>query len=183
MIGSRMLDAIVYELKIDQTDQILEHMDKRIRQALKQHKTNNDDGMDVCLCKITRSGDDKDDSNVYLSFSGAHRSLFLLRQGKEVEVIRGDRRAIGGKHFNPNPFSKNELALRKGDRIYLTSDGLMDQHSSDREKFSTRRLVSFLEQSSSLTMDEQKTKLEEEMLAFMLPENQRDDITIMGIKL
>ncbi|MCK5644359.1 MAG: SpoIIE family protein phosphatase, partial [Gammaproteobacteria bacterium] len=153
MIGSRMLYAIVNEHKIYQTDEIIEHMDKRIRQALNQQKTDNDDGMDICLCKITRQGDDENDSNVYLSFSGARRSLFLIRQGKEVEVIRGDRRTIGGKHFNPNPFSKNELALKRGDRIYLTSDGLMDQNSPEREKFGTKRFIAFLNGHASLSME------------------------------
>ncbi len=184
MIGSRMLYAIVKEHKIDQTHEILELMDQRIRQALNQHKTDNDDGMDICLCKITLQGSDENDpDDVYLSFSGARRPLFLMRQGKELEVIRGDRRTIGGKHFNPNPFSKNELALKKGDRIYLTSDGLMDQNSPEREKFGTRRFIAFLNGHASLSMEAQKTKMEEEMIGFMKFEKQRDDITIMGIKL
>jgi len=183
MIGARMLDAIVNEHKIDQTHEILEMMDKRIRKALNQHKTDNDDGMDVCLCKITHPDEDEEDPTIYLSFSGARRSLFLMRQDQEVEVIRGDRRTIGGRHFNPNPFSKNELALKKGDRIFLTSDGLMDQHSPEREKFGTRRFIAFLNGSGSLDMNEQHDKLEEEMVGFMKYEKQRDDITIMGIKL
>ncbi len=183
MIGTRMLDAIVNEFKMDQTDEILEMMDQRIKVALNQHKTDNDDGMDICLCRITRQGEEEDDPNVYLSFSGARRSLFLLRQGKQVEVIRGDRRTVGGKYFNPNPFSKNELSLKKGDRIYLTSDGLMDQNSPEREKFGTRRFIDFLNEFGSQEMNEQQSKLEEVIMGFMKLEKQRDDITIMGINL
>ena len=177
MIGSRVLFAIINEHKVDQTDKILESMDKVAEQ------TDNDDGMDVCLCKITRHDQNENDPKVYLSFSGARRSLFLMRQGKDVEIIRGDRRTIGGKHFNPNPFSKNELALKQGDRIYLTSDGLMDQHSPAREKFGTKRFIAFLNDTGTLGMDDQKIKLEEEIFGFMKFEKQRDDITIMGIKL
>ncbi len=184
MIGARALDTIVNEQKVVQTDVILELMDKRIRKALNQSKTENEDGMDVCLCKITIQNDDENDQNVYLSFSGAKRSLFLKRRGgKEVEVIKGDRRSIGGRYFNPNPFSKSELALNKGDRIYLTSDGLMDQHSPEREKFGTRRFIDCLNEIASLNMNEQQVKLEEKLLGFMKNENQRDDITIMGINL
>ncbi len=183
MIGSRMLDAIVNEYKMDQTDEILEMMDRRIKNALNQHKTENEDGMDICLCKITMQGEEEGGPNVYLSFSGARRPLFLMRQGKEVEVVRGDRRTIGGKHFNPNPFSKNELALRKGDRIYLTSDGLMDQHSPEREKFGTKRFVEFLNEHATLSINDQQSRLEEQMMGFMKLEKQRDDITIIGFKL
>ncbi|MFC2099018.1 PP2C family protein-serine/threonine phosphatase, partial [Bacteroidota bacterium] len=182
MIGARMLDAVVNEYRINKTDEILEMMDKRIRTALNQHKTENDDGMDICLCKIT-DHPDTDSEEVYLSFSGARRSLFVIRQGQEVEVIKGDRRTIGGRHFNPNPFSKNELVMKKGDKIYLTSDGLMGQHSPEREKFGTRRFIDFLNRNSSMSMTEQQNKLEEEILGFMKVEKQRDDITIMGIKL
>ena len=156
-------------------------MDKHIRKALNQNKTDNDDGMDVCLCKVTHQDDD--DPNIYLSFSGARRALFLVRQGKEVEMIRGDRRTVGGRYFSPIPFSKNELSLKRGDRIYLTSDGLMDQHSPEREKFGTKRFIAFLNENNSLGMNEQHVKLEEEMIGFMKLEKQRDDITIMGIKL
>jgi len=184
MIGSRMLSAIVNESKVRETDTILELMDKRLRNALNQPKSENDDGMDICLCKIIRKHVPKqEDHPVYLSFSGAKRSLFLKRGVREVEIIKGDRRTTGGGHFNPNPFSKHELSLQKGDRVYLTTDGLMDQHSPMRKKFRTRRFVEFLNRYGNLPMDEQQTRLEEELHSYRSNENQTDDITVMGLKL
>ena len=67
--------------------------------------------------------------------------------------------------------------------FYLGSDGLVDQHSPSRERFGSKRLVRFLNDHKGLTMDIQKQKLEEEMIGFMKTEKQRDDITILGIKL
>lgn len=184
MIGSRMLSAIVNESKVRETDTILELMDKRLRHALNQPRSENDDGMDICLCKIIRKDLRKHaDKPVYLSFSGAKRSLFLKRKGLDVEIIKGDRRTTGGGHFNPNPFSKNELLLHKDDRIYLTTDGLMDQHSPRREKFRSKRFVEFLNRYGNLPMNEQQSRLEEELLAYRSNENQTDDITVMGLKL
>jgi serine phosphatase RsbU (regulator of sigma subunit) len=183
MIGARTLDSIVNEQKMEQTDEILELMDTRIRQALNQQKTDNEDGMDVCLCKISYPGVEGSSDEVYLSFSGARRSLFMIRDGQRVEILGGDRRTVGGKYFNPNPFLKHELVLRKGDRIYLTSDGLMDQHSPAREKFGTRRFCDFLNINGLIDMQEQRKRLENEIFGFMNPEKQRDDITIVGIKL
>jgi serine phosphatase RsbU (regulator of sigma subunit) len=101
----------------------------------------------------------------------------------EVEIIKGNRRAVGGGHFNPNPFSKHELLLKKGDRIYLTTDGLMDQHSPSRLRYRSKRFVQFLNQHGSLPMREQQARLEEEMLAYKSTENQTDDITVLGLKL
>ncbi len=184
MIGSRMLSAIVNESKVRETDTILELMDKRLRHALNQPRSENNDGMDICLCKIIRKDARKQkDQPVYLSFSGAKRSLFLKREGREVEIIKGDRRTTGGGHFNPNPFSKNELALQKGDRIYLTTDGLMDQHSPSRVKYRSKRFVHFLNRCGNLPMDEQQARLDEELHDYMSDENQTDDITVMGLKL
>ena len=184
MIGSRMLSAIVNESKVRETDTILELMDKRLRHALNQPKSENDDGMDICLCKITRKNVQKQKGQpVYLSFSGAKRSLFLKRESRDVEIIKGDRRTTGGGHFNPNPFSKHELSLQKGDRIYLTTDGLMDQHSPSREKFRSKRFVEFLNRYGNLPMNEQQSMLEEELHAYRSNENQTDDITVLGLKL
>ena len=184
MIGSRMLSAIVNESKVRETDTILELMDKRLRHALNQPKSENDDGMDICLCKITRKNVQKQKGQpVYLSFSGAKRSLFLKRESRDVEIIKGDRRTTGGGHFNPNPFSKHELSLQKADRIYLTTDGLMDQHSPSREKFRSKRFVEFLNRYGNLPMNEQQSMLEEELHAYRSNENQTDDITVLGLKL
>jgi serine phosphatase RsbU (regulator of sigma subunit) len=184
MIGSRMLSAIVNESKVRETDTILELVDQRLRQALNQPKSENVDGMDICLCKIIRKATQKEkDQHIYLSFSGAKRSLFLKRKGKEVEIIKGNRRTTGGGHFNPNPFSKHELSLQTGDRIYLTTDGLMDQHSPSRIRFRSIRFIQFLNQHGNLPMKEQQTRLEAELHDYRSTENQTDDITVIGLKL
>ncbi len=182
MIGSRMLSAIVNESKVRETDTILELMDKRLRHALNQPKSDNDDGMDICLCKIIRKDARKQEEQpIYVSFSGAKRSLFLKRGDREVEIVKGDRRTTGGGHFNPNPFSKHELSLHKNDRIYLTTDGLMDQHSPSREKFRSKRFVEFLNRNGHLPMKKQLARLEDELHAFRSNENQTDDITVLGL--
>ncbi len=184
MIGSRMLSAIINESKVRETDTVLELMDKRLRHALNQPKSENDDGMDICLCKIIRKENRKEkDQPIYLSFSGAKRSLFLKREGREVEIVKGTRRTTGGGHFNPLPFSKNELSLHTGDRIYLTTDGLMDQHSPSRTRFRAKRFVEFLNRYGDLPMTEQQTRLEKEIQTYKSTENQTDDITVLGLKL
>jgi serine phosphatase RsbU (regulator of sigma subunit) len=184
MIGSRMLSAIVNESKVRETDTILELVDQRLRHALNQPKSENVDGMDICLCKIIRKDVPQEkDQPIYLSFSGAKRSLFLIREGRDIEIVKGDRRTTGGGHFNPNPFSKHELSLHHGDRIYLTTDGLMDQHSPSRVRYRSKRFVEFLKRCGDLPMKEQQIRLEEELNAYRSNENQTDDITVMGLKL
>ncbi len=184
MIGARMLSEIINENKVYQTDRILELMDQRLRQALHQHKSENDDGMEVCLCKIVRLPPENEKRpEIYISYTGARLPLFLVRNNQPVETVKADRRTIGGKHFNPSPFTKKELSLEEGDRIFLATDGLMDQNAPSRERFGSPRFIQFINDQGNISMWELKVRLEELMLGFMKTEKQRDDITIMGIKL
>jgi serine phosphatase RsbU (regulator of sigma subunit) len=184
MIGSRILSTIVNENRIFEPDKILRRMDKNLRTALRQEHTEIDDGMDVCLCKIEkeRNPDRGEEGNTKIVFSGACRPLYIMN-GKEVEMIRGDRKTIGGRLNAELEFTNKEIILKRGDRVYLTTDGLTDQNSPEREKFGINRLKSILTQTREQSMEKQKQSLEEELIGFMKYEKQRDDITVLGIQI
>ena len=184
MIGTRMLSNIVNEKHIYEPSRILTNMDKVIRNALRQDQTDNDDGMDVCLCRIERllSENAPSDQQVKITFAGARRPLYAVSNG-EVKMIKGNRKTIGGRFQKEEKFEQIELNLKKGDKIYLTTDGLTDQHFPEREKFGIPRFTDFLVNSGNLSMEEQKSNLENELLGFMKYAKQRDDITIMGIEI
>jgi len=184
MIGSRMLSNTINEKNINDPARVLTNMDKVIRAALRQDKTDNDDGMDVCLCRIERPlpGEVNTDQSVKITFAGARRPLYVASDG-EINMIRGNRKTIGGRFQKEQKFEQIELNLKKGDKIYLTTDGLTDQHSPEREKFGIPRFTDFLSKSGKLSMEEQKSKLENSLLGFMKYAKQRDDITIMGIEI
>jgi serine phosphatase RsbU (regulator of sigma subunit) len=184
MIGSRILGTIVNENHIFEPDKILTRMDKNLRTALRQEHTEIDDGMDVCLCRIEKVRNQAGELNgkAKLIFSGARRPLYLMN-GKGIEMIRGDRKTIGGRFNAEMDFTNKEIILDKGDRIYLTTDGITDQNSPEREKFGITRLMDVLTQTRDQTMEKQKQSLEEELLGFMKYEKQRDDITVLGIQI
>lgn len=184
MIGSRILSTIVNENRIYEPHKILERMDINLRQALKQDQTQNDDGMDVCLCRIDKNRDLKEeqDGKVRVLFSGARRPLYYSKNHSEVEMIRGDRKTVGGRYYKEKKFTTRELLLSRGDKIYLTTDGITDQPSPTREKFGIKRFMDILSRTGTLSIEEQKKYFEEELLGFMRYEKQRDDITVLGIK-
>ncbi len=185
MIGSRMLNTIVNENHIYEPDQILKRMDQNFRQALQQDHTSNDDGMDVCLCRIDKSSvaKEKQTDKVRVIFSGAKRPLYYSMNKSRVDMIRGNRKKVGGRYYNEKEFTSMELLLNRGDRIYLTTDGITGQHSPTREKFGIKRFMDTLSKNGNLSMEEQKKYFEEVLLGFMRYENQRDDITVLGIEL
>jgi serine phosphatase RsbU (regulator of sigma subunit) len=183
MIGSRILSTIVNENHIFEPDKILDRMDRNLRMALRQEHTEIDDGMDVCLCRIEkeRNAEGQPNGRSRILFSGARRPLYILNN-IGVEMIRGDRKTIGGRYNAEMDFTNQEIILNKGDRIYLTTDGITDQNSPERDKFGIERLKEILGKTFGLPLEEQKQYLEEALLGFMRYEKQRDDITLLCVQ-
>lgn len=180
MIGRQLLKEIVNERNILNPSEILQILNKEVVKALKQNVTDNKDGMDVCLCRIEKT--EKENKLVY---SGAKRSLYIYRtQIKELEKVKGTRKTIGGHltYREHEEFLNTELVLEKDDVLYLTTDGYVDQNCKDRSRFGTGRFLYLLQKIGNYQMNEQKQLLNTELNKFMQGEKQRDDITVMGLK-
>lgn len=181
MIGSRLFNEIVNERDIYDTAEILRHMNQNTRKALKQNQNENDDGMDVCLCRFEIDNHDK----TKVSFAGAKRPLFHWDSiSKKMNKIDGQRRSIGGRCLNKSlEYFNVEFEIEKTDILYLTSDGFIDQNAPNRKRFGTSRLVKLLEEIASLSLHQQKEILDTTLKDYMKDEQQRDDITLLGIRM
>jgi serine phosphatase RsbU (regulator of sigma subunit) len=180
LIGNRILNDTVGNLKITEPGKILERLDAEVRKALKQDQTDNQDGMDVCMVKISRNNA----KGATVVFAGAKRNLYVWRDG-QVEPIEGDRRSIGGffQARELNGFTNRQLKLAKGDQLYLSSDGYKDQNNPGRERVGTKKFLEWLGQVSAYEMGKQKTELEKKLDSHQGNEEQRDDITLMGVRI
>ena len=180
MISYSLLNYIVKELKIFEPEKILERLDKEVVVSLRQEKTNNMDGMDMCICKIIK---ENDKTTIY--FSGARRPIFRYNSStNEIETIKGTRRSIGGNRIVRNipDFELKTFEINKNDSIYLTSDGYIDQSNEQRKRFGSQAFTNVLEQIKDKTMTDQKDILLEELQKHQGTSAQRDDITMIGIK-
>lgn len=182
MIGNRILNEIVNERKVHNPKEILNMLNNGIKHALKQDKTDNNDGMDVCLCMMERQNQDK----IKVTFTGAKRPLFYFKKDKNhIETIRGDRKSIGGVRSKKSKikFTNQEIILKKGDVMYLTTDGIIDQNAPNRKRFSTPRLVELLNKIALEPLNTQRTEIENALDKHQQDEMQRDDITLIGLRL
>ncbi len=180
MIGSTLLTRIVKQMKIQDSVEILNTLNNEIIHALRQEDKVNDDGMDVCLCAIEKGEGDQ----LTVSFTGAKRPLFYLEQGaKSLNMKRGDVKSIGGLRNREKTFTKVEIHLKKGDTLFLSSDGLVDQHNAKKTKFGTKKLMSFLEENGTLPLKDLGKKLEKELKEHQENVFQRDDITFLGVRI
>ncbi|MCE9499607.1 MAG: SpoIIE family protein phosphatase, partial [Leptospira sp.] len=175
MIGNNFLNQIVNEKHIFDPSLILQGLNESVRIALQQDKedTSSRDGMDLCLCKI---------SGNKVTFAGAKRPLIVMKDGK-LEVVKGDLASIGGRQKSEKTqYTNREIEIVKGKTsIYLTTDGYIDQPDPDRNRIGSKGLYNLIEKYHNLTGDEQLLKFSDALDSHKRYEEQRDDITVMGI--
>ncbi len=182
MIGSRLLNEIITERGIDSPAEILETLNVMVRNALRQEETDNNDGMDLAFCKMIREKDNR----YKLIYAGAKRPLYIIKKSENRLIShRGDRKSIGGYNLSKREikFTNFETEVEPGDMIYLFSDGIVDQNSPDRKKFGRLRLEEVMADCAHLRAAEQHVIFEQNLRDYMDNEEQRDDITLMGLKI
>ncbi|MBN2215169.1 MAG: SpoIIE family protein phosphatase [Bacteroidales bacterium] len=181
MIGNRLLNEIVSERQVHDPKEILELLNNEVRIALRQEQTDNNDGMDLLLCRF----EIKKDNNLGITFSGAKRTLYILRnENKELICLHGERKSIGGigEKKESLEFTNQELTLHQGDIIYMLTDGIVDQNGPDRKRFGSKKVEELITNLGDKPMDQQREIFTETLADFMGKEAQRDDITIIGLK-
>ena len=176
-IGCSLLNEIAIHHADKDPAEILGILNTRLTTTLHQQgvKRGAGDGMDIALCRIDRQERE-------ILFAGAMRPLYWLHRG-QLTVINGDRRPIGGsQHELDRRFTCHRLAFAEGDRIYLFSDGYVDQFGGpERKRFMAARLHTLLSAHPHLSMPEQAELLEHAFLEWKGGEEQVDDVCMIGL--
>jgi serine phosphatase RsbU (regulator of sigma subunit)/tetratricopeptide (TPR) repeat protein len=177
IIGFNGLNQIVNEYNYTKPSDILTHLNRRISNTLKQRVEDSKirDGMDVAICSI-------DLENNKLEFAGAFSPLFILRNN-EVMKFKGDKHPIGNfvgtEEFE---FTNNEIDLLPDDRIYIFSDGFVDQFGGPNgKKLKYNYFRQLLIDNHKRPMAEQKEKINEFFEAWKSGFEQIDDVCIIGV--
>lgn len=178
IIGNNLLQQIVVEERIENPSEILELLDQRLLESLRRNTPDVQDGMDMVLCVI-----DSHFSELY--FAGAMRPLFITDPKGNIKEMAGSRSSIGGdagetvKHFETQRFS-----VKKGQRIYLTSDGYYDQFGGAYDKkFMKTRFKQTLKAIQKMSMEQQGAKLEKILRGWTGNNDRVDDVLVVGIEI
>lgn len=183
MISTRLLNEIIVEHQNYDTKTILSMLNTGLIAALKQDTTDNNDSLEICLCKVLRNENNED---YEITFSGAKRPLYYYRQNtKEFDSLKADRKTIGGimSKRNSMDFTSETINLIKGDKIYMTTDGFINQFDINNKKYGSDRFVNLLKSVVEMELPEQKTILEQEFYKYKGDAEQNDDITIFAVQL
>ena len=180
MIGNTLLNKIISENSSSNPALILDKLNKEVIKNLQQEQSANNDGMDMAFCMLEKMPNNQ----TKVVFCGAKRPLYLInhKEGRLVEV-QGNRKSIGGIRARKGNFSESDCILDAGTVMYLTTDGYADQNNVARKKIGSLRLKELLAENCHLTMKNQHQILSRFLEMHAQNTNQRDDITIIGVKL
>lgn len=133
------------------------------------------DGMDIALCSLNKD-------SLQLQYAGAHNPLYVLRDG-ELTEYRGDRLFIGNT-TESTVFKTHEIQLKKGDMLYVFSDGFVDQRGGpENKKFYYQPFQEMLVEIHQKDMDEQQAHLDKVFTDWVGNHEQIDDVIIFGVRI
>ncbi len=197
IIGIHALQRALNEFNLEQPAEILNQVNKLVEQDLSNYgNTIINDGMDIAFCCLNYE-------NNTLEYAGANIPLWIISDTAEEEFesnlyvealvknssnetkalreIKANNQPIGYIQKRI-PFTNYTLDVKKGDMIYIFSDGFADQFGGPLgKKFKYKRLKSMLLEINSLTLDKQKIFIKDALKSWQGEYDQVDDICVIGI--
>lgn len=177
MLGISFLNEIVNVRNIVSPEKILDKLREMIIVALNQKSHNHSilSGIDISIISV------KEDKST-LEFAGANNPVYIIRNN-ELKEYPGDKMPISLYQYM-DPFNKKLINIRKGDQIYMFTDGYTDQFGGEHQKkFKFKPFRKLIVETNNLTMEEQKTRLNLTYEFWKGDLEQVDDVLVMGLKI
>ncbi len=177
MLGISFLNEIVGKRGVVRASEILDELRKSVVDALQQKWQTGEqkDGMDMALIVINTQ-------TAQLQYAGAQNPLYMVTAGNELRAIKGDNQTVAINN-EMKPFTNHEIALSKGDCIYLATDGYHDQFGGPaNKKFKGKQLKDLFVSISEKPMAEQREILHNALESWRGSGEQIDDVTILGMR-
>lgn len=194
MLGISFLKEIVERERKADPASIMNEMRKAVITALQQDKAHgiSKDGMDMSLVSIHLE-------SLEMKFAGANNPVYVIKQNASETTetkneriktkdgilfeIKGDKMPIA-IYDRMNDFENVLYQLDKGDRVYLFSDGYIDQFGGEKgKKFKSTPFKKMLLDQKRIPLYESKSILEKTFETWRGKEDQIDDVTLIGVEI
>ena len=157
---------------------IMDAMNSEVKNSLGQQREHNElnDGMEVGICVFDRTSRE-------LNYAGAGTSLHVVSNGVLTET-KGMKCSVGSiQDHVKSPPPTHAIKLNAGDMFYMGSDGIPDQFGGpDGKKFQKERMKKLLEEICRLSVEQQKTIVDERIKEWMKNHQQTDDMLLLGVR-
>ena len=179
IVGYNLLKEIIVKPTVNTPAQVMQKMKTGVSKTLHhgQSEDNAKDGMDMTMCAI-------DFNNLYMHFSGAYNPMYLIREG-QLTQYDGDSFPVGlMEGMEDKHFTDHRIDLKKGDMVYIFSDGYADQFGGPRgKKFMVSKFRELLKNASTMDITQQKDFLLKTIEDWRGDLEQVDDILVIGVRI
>jgi len=178
ILGIKLLDEIVNKNAIVNAGEILDKLRENIISSFHQNELSNPtkDGMDLALITIDKNA-------MQMQFAGAYNPMLLVRNG-EITQYKADRQPAAYHDKHKAPFKTNSIDIQKNDRIFLASDGFLDQiGGNEMRKFMMKNFSKLLVETSNIPMNQQVEQIEKSFNTWKNEFEQVDDVMVLGLKI
>lgn len=166
------LNEAINEKNISEPNEVFNFVRKKLTTNLgKGEQKDGFDGTLLCVNKTTG----------VVTYSAALNSPILISE-KSMTELKCDRMPVGSGE-KQEKFSLNTVNVKKGDRLYIYTDGYADQFGGPRgKKFMSKKLNEFIQSISGLSLSKQSELLFRIFEDWKGGLEQIDDVCIIGLK-
>jgi serine phosphatase RsbU (regulator of sigma subunit) len=197
MLGVTLLREISGKPEVTNPADILYKLREMVIVSLNQQvgKVDQADGMDMSIVIINPD-------TLEMEFAGAYLSAIVVRRGEfnvssdsinprinqlndiSLVELRGNKMPIGHHVSGSQSFTNLKINLKKGDMLYLFSDGYVDQFGGERNiKFLLQNFRSLLMDVYPLELNEQKKIIANTIEEYKGDRKQVDDMLVLGVRI
>ncbi|MDO4462310.1 MAG: SpoIIE family protein phosphatase [Bacteroidia bacterium] len=180
MLGTSVLaDAVKNPNTEGNLAELLEVANEQLLYTLEQSGDKDSrDGMDMALIEYNPD-------NSTISLASANRTSMLFINGEWIQH-KGVKRGIGERTLDRNtrPFQTEVFNVKKGDRIFLFSDGYPDQFGGPRnKKIGNKGVTAILEQTNNMPFNQLYQFISDKYWEWRGDCEQLDDISMLCVEI
>ena len=182
VVCSNALNRAIIELELTDPGKILDKVTELVCETFKKSHNVVNDGMDISLCAFNLKTKE-------VSWAGANNPLWYINSSPDLtseasfKEITANKQTVGKNDFY-KPFTTHKLSLKKGDILYLFTDGYADQFGGQKgKKFKYKQLGDLLLSINNRPVKEQHALLDKAFEDWKGAHDQVDDVCIIGIRL
>lgn len=180
IVACNSLNRAVKEFGLDKPDAIFNKVNELMQETFSKSDYALSDGMDGVLCSF-------DYHTMELLVAAANNPVWIFTRNfenqVELNIIHPDKQPVGKYQDELIPFQLKTYRLKKGDMIYMFSDGYADQFGGPKgKKFKYKQLQETLYRISDLPLNNQHDQLNRIINEWKGNHDQIDDILVVGIR-
>jgi PAS domain S-box-containing protein len=177
LIALSALEFIVKQNKETDPGKILTSLNDFLFHALNKHKESGlNESVDMAVCSYNQKTRE-------LKYASGMSKIYLVRD-EEVYTLDRDDTSIGTKNNETFRMNSKTIEMKKGDRVFMMSDGFTDQIGGIKNKrIGSRQVREVLKRTAYQPITEQKEHIKNFFQTWKGENEQTDDLSLLAFNI